>query len=131
MSALATLLALIEQMTGWSGPEGWRARRASLAKSQKPTYDAYPDTDIPPDVSFYVEARDARGRLRRAYVDLDGYAVNQLNWAPGATRGGVRITDWFCGRMLRALRQLNQELNKAREEKERKEFNYDPRTGSR
>ena len=105
----------------WRAVEAWRAKRSEIVTKQKPTYDAYPGDHPPPEVRFYVEARDVRGRLLREYVHLDGYSVNQLNWTPGATRGGVRITDWFAGRMLAALRRLTERVDAA---KERREFTY-------
>jgi hypothetical protein len=115
----------------WAHVRSWRAFRDKLVRHEKPTYDAYPEKDLPPEIKFYVEARDAKGRLRREYVYLDGYSVHQLNWKPGATRGGVRVSDWFVGRMLEALVDLTRELERVRDEKERREFNYDPRTGAR
>lgn len=98
--------------------DAWRAMRQRIVpKRQAPTYDAYPSHDEEPEIRFYVEARDARGRLRREYVYLDGYSVHQMNWKPGATRGGVRITDWFAGRMLEALYDLTRELQRVKDEK--------------
>lgn len=118
MGIIAALLAFAQD-DGWQGiVDGWRRRREALVKHSKPTYDAYPVRDLPPEIRFYVEARDAKGRLRREYVHLDGYSVHQLNWKPGATRGGVRVSDWFVGQMLEALVDLSRELDRVRHEKE-------------
>ena len=76
---------------------------------------------MPPEMRFYVEARDAKGRLLREYVDLEGYSVSQLNWRAGATRGGVQVRDWFVSQMLEAVVRLAARLDVV---KERREFHY-------
>jgi hypothetical protein len=111
-------LTLWNLLASWSGPEGWRARRARWFAPSKPSYDAYPDRDMPPTIRFYIEARDARGRLLREYVDLEGYSIHQLNWRQGAQRGGVQVRDWFVSQMLEAMVRLMARIDLVREEKE-------------
>ena len=103
-------------LAAWAGPEGWRKRREAWYAKSKPVYDAYPSHETSPEIRFYVEARDARGRLIREYVDLEGYSVHQLNWRPGARRGNQLVRDWFIGQMLEAMLQLSKRLDVAREE---------------
>lgn len=104
----------------WAAVEAWRRRRAKQVPAEnrrKPTFDAYPASDLPPEMRFYVEARDARGRLLREYVDLEGYSVHQLNWKVGATRGGMRVRDWFIAQMLAALVRLSDRIDQVKEDR--------------
>ena len=112
------LLAMLRDP--WAGVESWRQRRAAaVANPSKPTYDVYPDRDLPPTVKMYVEARDARGRLLREYVDLEGYSVHQLNWRNGARRGGMLVRDWFVGEVLAAMVRLSVRVDAEKERKDR------------
>ena len=99
--------------------EAWRKRRfEAVPVHSKPTYDVYPDSDVPPQIRLYVEARDARGRLLREYVDLEGYSLHQLNWRPNAKRGGVLVRDWFTDQVLAAMIDLAGRLDAVKEQKE-------------
>jgi hypothetical protein len=112
------VLAFIEDP--WAAVKAWRQRREQNVPAenrQKPTFDAYPKHDVPPEIRFYVEARDVKGRLLREYVDLAGYSVHQLNWKSGVMRGGVLVRDWFVSQMLEALIALEVRLDKVRDEK--------------
>ena len=103
----------------WAGVEAWRARRRQIVSQQsKPTYDVYPEHDVPPQIRMYVEARDARGRLLREYVELEGYSVHQLNWKTGARRGGISVRDWFVGQVLEAMVHLSARIDAEKEQKE-------------
>jgi hypothetical protein len=97
--------------------EAWRKRRDAMAPRSKPTYDVYPDRELPPQIRLYVEARDARGRLLREYVELEGYSLHQLNWRPNAMRGGVLVRDWFTGQVLEAMVNLAVRLDSVKEQK--------------
>jgi hypothetical protein len=104
----------------WAVVKAWRQRRDQAVppeNKRKPTFDAYPRDEMPPEVRFYVEARDVKGRLLREYVELDGYSVHQLNWKGGAMRGGVLVRDWFVGQMLEALIRLEVRLDLVRDKK--------------
>lgn len=110
-------------MVGWSVArlpvlrmvvEGWRARRERLVSRSKPTYDAYPERDVPPEMRFYVEARDVRGRLLREYVDLAGYSLHQLNWRRDARRGDTTVRDWFTGQVVEAMIRLAARLDEVK-----------------
>lgn len=110
---MTALLARLSRIDPWAAVEHWRRRREAMVPAdhrQRVTYDPYPDSDVPPAMRFYVEARDARGRLLREYVDLEGYSVHQLNWRTGAMRGGVLVRDWFVGQVLEAMVDLEQRL---------------------
>lgn len=89
MAWWAWLWARISDGGNFPGTEAWRARRASLAKHQAPTYDVYPDRKFEPEMRLYVEARDAKGRLRREVVDLSGYSLHQVNLTSRRWRDGV------------------------------------------
>jgi pilus assembly protein Flp/PilA len=102
LTALSSLL----HSADWTIVDGWRRRRDHFLRRSRPTYDAYPSDDIPPEVRFYLEARDAKGRLLREYVHLEGYSIHHLNWKSGAMRGGVPVRDWFIGQMLEAMVRL-------------------------
>lgn len=115
MGFLATIGEWI--FLAWSGPDGWRKRRELAYTKAKPTYEAYPLRDPAPEMRFYVEARDMRGRLLREYVDLEGYSVHQINWSNGARRGGTLVRDWFVGQMLEALVRLAVRLDEVKESK--------------
>ena len=71
-----------------------------------------------PSLRMYIEGRDARGRLLREYVDLEGYSVHQINWKQGIYRGRVLVRDWFISQMLEALVTLEARLDAVREERE-------------
>lgn len=103
----------------WASVEGWRARRERMVeRRQEPTYEVYPDTDMPPSIRLYIEARDVRGRLIREYVELEGYSLHQLNWKHGAKRGGSTVRDWFVSRVMESMIRLAQRLDEERERKE-------------
>jgi hypothetical protein len=134
MGLVSAFLAMAQQVGGWGQiVDGWRKRREAVAKRSKPTYDAYPERDLPVEVTFYLSARNAYGQLIREQVNLEGYSIHQLNWKRGARRGNTTVRDWFVEQMLEAYIVLEARLDLAREQKAegRKEFNYDPRTRSR
>ncbi len=79
----------------WASVKAWRKRRAEVVKPSRPTFDAYPDAAEPPALNLYIEARDARGRLRRQLVDLSGYSLHQVNLSSDRWRRDLigRIAD--------------------------------------
>jgi hypothetical protein len=93
--------------------EAWRARREALVKPSKPTYDGYPE-HVPgePEMRLYCEARDARGRLLREYVNLSGYSLHHINLRTRKWQEGLidRIAE---ARYLLAVR-ISEEATKAR-----------------
>jgi hypothetical protein len=114
---LIAALSLLAQ-TGWEAVEAWRRHRDKTIKHQPPTYDVYPDRGLPPQLRLYVEGRDARGRLLREYVDLEGYSLHQLNFRPGQRRGDTTVWAWFIGQVLEAQIRLSVRLDVERERRE-------------
>lgn len=120
MDIWSTFMGMVRDQ--WAGVKAWRAKRDEVSIHSKPTYDPYPDTKETPEIKFYVEARDARGRLLREYVELEGYSMHQINWKAGARRGATTVRDWFIGQMLEALLRLEVRLDEVKESRARKEF---------
>jgi len=102
----------------WAAAKEWRKRRAALVKGRKPTYDVYPDEKAEPEIKLYVEARDAKGRLLREYVYLEGYGIRQLNWKRGAMRGNEMVRDWFVSQVLVCVARLAARLEEVKRQKE-------------
>ncbi len=110
----AYLLRLVDPSS-----EAWRQRRDKMVDHHaKPTYDVYPERDFPSQYECFIQARDARGRLLREHVDLEGYSLHPLNWRPEAKRGGVLVREWFIGQVLEALVDLAIRIDTVREQKE-------------
>ncbi len=115
MGLLAALTLLAQ--SGWDVVEAWRRKRAEIVTPQPHTYDVYPDKDYPPELRLYIEGRDARGRLLREYVSLEGYSLHQINFRPGQRRGSTTVWAWFIGQVLEAQIRLSVRLDAEREKK--------------
>lgn len=100
----------------WGAVREWRRRRSKYVTHQRPTYDVYPESAFDPEVKVYLEARDARGRLLREYVYLEGYSLHMLNFRRGAMRGKQYVGEWVWDSMIESMTRLAARLN---EEKER------------
>ena len=115
MTWLHTLLMAMRDP--WEAVKAYRARRDALVEHHKPTYHAYQDVELQPELRLYVEGRDARGRLLREYVELEGYSLHQLNFRHGAKRGGMSVSSWLSQQVLQALIRLVVRLDTVREER--------------
>lgn len=99
----------------WASVKLWRKRRAGyIAHPHKPTYDVYPEDEYDPEVKVYLEARDAKGRLLREYVYLEGYSLHQLNFKRGAKRGNQYVGEWVWDSMIVANALLAIRLHEVR-----------------